>query len=80
MPRKRPWEAAIISEALIRRKNILDYRIEALENMPRSEVANKLADSRIFISLLQHEALGFPAAEAMAAGCIVIGFDGLGTA
>lgn len=80
MPRKRPWEAAVISEALIRRNKILDYRIEALDNMPRSEVAAKLAESRFFISLLQLEALGFPAAEAMASGCIVIGFDGLGTA
>lgn len=80
MPRKRPWEAAVISEALIRRNKVADYRIEALDNMPRSEVAAKLSESRIFISLLQHEALGFPAAEAMAAGCIVIGFDGLGTA
>lgn len=80
MPRKRPWEAALISEALIRRDRLLGYRVEALENMPRSEVAAKLGDARIFVSLLKDEALGFPAAEAMAAGCIVVGFDGLGTA
>lgn len=80
MPRKRPWEAALIAEALARRNRLSGYRIEALENITRSEVAAKLAQTRIFISLLQQEALGFPAAEAMAAGCIVVGFDGLGTA
>jgi Glycosyl transferases group 1 len=80
MPRKRPWEAALISEALRKRQMISDYRIEALHNIPRLQVAERLAESRIFISLLHQEALGFPAAEAMSAGCIVVGFDGLGTA
>ncbi len=80
MPRKRPWEAALIEEALNRRGNLQGYRVEALHNIPRAKVAERLADSRIFISLLHQEALGFPAAEAMSAGCIVVGFDGLGTA
>lgn len=80
MPRKRPWEAVLIAEALVRRNRLQGYRVEALENIPRAEVAVKLSQTRIFISLLKNEALGFPAAEAMAAGCIVIGFDGLGTA
>jgi len=80
MPRKRPWEAKLIADALTRRGKLHGYRIEALDNMPRSEVAAKLAKTRVFISLLKDEALGFPAAEAMAAGCVVVGFDGLGTA
>lgn len=80
MPRKRPMEAALIVEALNRRGKLQGYKIEALDNIPRKEVASKLQQSRIFISLLHEEALGFPAAEAMAAGCIVVGFDGLGGA
>ena len=80
MPRKRPWEAAIIAEALTRRGNVGGYRVEALDNMTRHDVASRLQDSLIFISLLQQESLGFPAAEAMASGCIVVGFDGLGGA
>lgn len=80
MPRKRPWEATIIADALERRGKVPGYRIEALDNIPRAEVAAMLARSRIFISLLQNESLGFPAAEAMASGCIVVGFDGLGGA
>jgi hypothetical protein len=80
MPRKRPWEAALIAEALNRRGKLQGYCVEALDNIPRTKVAERLAESRIFISLLHQEALGFPAAEAMAAGSIVVGFDGLGTA
>jgi hypothetical protein len=78
MPRKRPWEAEIIDNALRRRGNIGGYELRALDGLSRNEVAGHLGRSRIFISLLKQEALGFPAAEAMASGCIVVGFDGLG--
>lgn len=80
MPRKRPWEARIVDRALRARGALGRYRLEALDGIPRAQVAEKLGESRIFISLLKEEALGFPAAEAMAAGCIVVGFDGLGCA
>ena len=80
MPRKRPREAGIIAEALHRRGNVAGYSIEALDNIPREKVAERLSESRIFISLLHNESLGFPAAEAMASGAIVVGFDGLGGA
>lgn len=80
MPRKRLMEAEIIVEALERRGKVSGYRIEALDNISRAEVAAKLAHSLVFVSLLQHESLGFPAAEAMASGCVVVGFDGLGGA
>ncbi len=80
MPRKRPWEAAIVQEALLRRGKIGEYRLEAIDNLPRAQVGEVMARSRIFISLMKDESLGFPAAEAMASGCIVVGFDGLGGA
>ena len=80
MPRKRPQEARIIDRALRSRGHLGPYRLEALDGIPRAEVARKLGESRIFISLLKTEALGFPAAEAMASGAIVVGFDGLGCA
>lgn len=79
MPRKRPWEAQVIDGSLRARARIGGYRLEAIDGLPRAEVARKLAQSRFFISLLKTEALGFPAAEAMAAGCVTIGFTGLGT-
>lgn len=79
MPRKRPDEAKMIDLALRQRSGIAGYRLEAIDGMPRTAVSAKLQESRIFISLLKQEALGFPAAEAMASGCITVGFTGLGT-
>lgn len=78
MPRKRPEEARLIDEALRARGRIGDYRLEALDNLPRAEIARKLGQSRFFLSLQKRESIGFPAAEAMAAGCIVVGYTGLG--
>jgi hypothetical protein len=80
MPRKRRAEAKVIVDALKRRGRLSGYKIEAIDGLPLSEVSKKLEESRIFISFLRNESLGFPAAEAMASGCIVIGFDGLGGA
>lgn len=79
MPRKRPDEAELIDKALRRRGLIGDYALVEIDGMTRSQVADVLKDSLIFISLLKTEALGFPAAEAMAAGCITVGYTGLGT-
>ncbi|RRH69781.1 glycosyltransferase [Falsigemmobacter faecalis] len=78
MPRKRPAEARQIAESLERRGKLQGYRLLALDNMPRLEVSQQLQRSRFFISLLHQESIGFPAAEAMAAGCIVVGYTGLG--
>lgn len=80
MPRKRPEEAKVIHQSLLSRGKILDYDVKALDGITRREVIESLEESLIFISLLKEEALGFPAAEAMASGCIVVGFDGLGCA
>ncbi|WP_334147826.1 glycosyltransferase [Hyphomicrobium sp.] len=78
MPRRRPAEAEFIAAALRERGRIGDYRLEALEGLPIEAIYEKLQQSRFFISLLRLEGLGFPAAEAMAAGCITVGYTGLG--
>jgi hypothetical protein len=78
MPRKRPVEARLIDRLLRDRGRVAGYEILALDGIPRAEVSRKLQESLVFISLLKAEALGFPAAEAMAAGCVTIGFTGLG--
>lgn len=79
MPRKRPDEALIIDRALRRRGRLAGYDLQAIDGVPLSQLRDLLGRTRIFISLLQNEALGFPAAEAMASGCLVIGYTGLGT-
>lgn len=79
MPRKRRSEAALVDAALRRRGALGDFELVAIDGMPQSEVADLLARSLFFVSFLKDEALGFPAAEAMAAGCVVIGYTGIGT-
>ena len=80
MPRKLPHEASVLAHALRDNGRLKNYRLEALDGLTRSQVAAKMAESRFFISLLHNESIGFPAAEAMSSGCIVVGFDGLGGA
>jgi len=78
MPRKRITEAKIMVDALRRRAKLEDYHLQALDNLPRTQISEMLQRSMFFISLQRNESIGFPAAEAMAAGCIVIGYTGLG--
>jgi glycosyltransferase involved in cell wall biosynthesis len=79
MPRKRSWEAGQIHEALVRRGRIQGFDIVTVDGMTQAQVAKSLGESLIFISLMKEEALGFPALEAMASGCVVVGYTGLGT-
>lgn len=79
MPRKRRSEARIIHAALERRGRLMGYTLQPIDGVRQERVAEILGESRIFISLLHEEALGFPAMEAMAAGCVVLGYTGFGT-
>jgi len=79
MPRKRPRDARIVTSALRRRGRLDRYKLIEIDGMPQAEVARILCESLVFISFMKNEALGFPAMEAMSAGCVVVGFTGLGT-
>lgn len=78
MPRKRPLEAEAVL-ALLRLRGALDgWEVTALEGLDEARVASALRRSRVFLSFGRQEGFGLPALEAMAAGCVVIGFDGFG--
>lgn len=79
MPRKRPDEAAALP-ALFRERfpRWADMPWVAIQDQPRQQVASILAESEVFASLSRDEGLGLPPLEAMAAGCLVCGFDGQG--
>jgi glycosyltransferase involved in cell wall biosynthesis len=49
-----------------------------IEGLPRAEVAARLRQSCIYVSTSRFEGLGLPPLEAMAAGCLVVGFAGSG--
>ena len=65
--------------------NILKFRgafdnwdLVEIDNMSESMVARTLKESAIFLNFSINEGFGMPPAEAMACGCIVIGYPGKG--
>ena len=65
--------------------NILKFRgvlnnwdIKLIENMDEEQVANCMKESALFLSFNINEGFGMPPAEAMACGCIVVGYTGKG--
>ena len=78
MPRKRKDEAQVIAASLEARGKLQGYRLDPIDGMSQAEVADRMARARFFISLQRLEGLGLPAAEAMASGCVVVGYTGLG--
>lgn len=80
MPRKRAEEVDVVIHLLRRSPELADYRFVPIDNMVWSQVAEVLNDSLFFLSFSDREGFGLPPAEAMLAGCIVIGYTGVGGA
>lgn len=54
------------------------WQLSPLDGLSRDQVLRALGESRIFLSFGHPEGFGLPVAEAMAMGCWVIGYSGLG--
>lgn len=80
MPRRRGDDSKRIIQALERRCALVGWTVVAIEAIPAQEVARVLRESMIFLSFSQREGFGLPPLEAMACGCLVVGFHGLGGA
>jgi len=80
MPRKRPDEVAAVVTILRQAPELADYTFTEIDRVSHSELAEILNRSRFFLSFSQEEGFGLPPAEAMRAGCIVIGYTGVGGA
>lgn len=78
MPRRRGEEVDIVVSALKARSGMADVSFVAIENMPGDAVVDVLSESLLFLSFSYREGFGLPPAEAMAAGCIVVGYTGVG--
>ena len=78
MPRRRSEDVAPVLELLRRRPELDDWRIEPIDGLDRSGVAQMLGRSAIFLSGAEREGFGLPGAEAMAAGAAVVGYTGHG--
>lgn len=56
----------------------VDAPVVVLEGRPPEEVARVLGESLVFLAVSRQEGFGMPALEAMACGCVVVGWPALG--
>lgn len=78
MPRKRPRDASLLKALFRNDKRFADVEIVFVEDATEQETANHLADASVFVALGRDEGFGLPVAEALAAGCAVVGYVGGG--
>lgn len=76
MPRRGRDEAAQVLGILRGRGALRGWQVTALHGLSERDVADRLRSAKIFLSFAYHEGFGLPAAEAMACGAYVVGFDG----
>ena len=64
---------------LLRTHGVLDgWHLAEIVRMNHAQVAETLRNSALFLSFSEREGLGLPPLEALASGCHVIGFAGMG--
>ena len=78
MPRRRRADLIGAVQLIRRSGRLRDWEIVLIDGMTQAQVAAELGRSAIFLFGAEREGLGLPGAEAMAAGCHVIGFTGDG--
>jgi hypothetical protein len=78
MPRKRVEEQKEVLRLLELRGVLDDWELVPIWRRPEAETAELLRSSSIFLSFGVREGFGLPPCEAMASGCLVVGFDGFG--
>ena len=78
MPRRRAHDAAQVL-ALLRLRGILQgWEVVAIDRRTEAEAADLLRTSQIFLSFSEQEGFGLPPLEALACGCLVVGYHGFG--
>ena len=78
-PRKRPMEFAAIRTMVSRLyRGPGRWRVDALHTATEVEVASSFGHASLYLSLSRLEGLGMTTLEAMASGCVPVGFAGIG--
>ncbi|WP_172592089.1 glycosyltransferase [Subtercola boreus] len=77
-PKKRPREASLLKRLLANDPRLTGVELVELVQVSRAEVAATLGSTAVFIALGHTESFGLPVAEALASGCLVVGYDGGG--
>jgi len=78
MPRKLKEDVQQVIGILHLRNKMNGWELLPIDNMPEEQVAATLRKSAIFLSFNYQEGFGLPPAEAMACGCVVVGYSGRG--
>jgi hypothetical protein len=78
MPRKLESDVRQVIYILQARDRLKNWEFYPIDKLPREETAKILNESALFLSFCYQEGFSLPPAEAMASGCIVIGYSGQG--
>jgi len=78
LPKKNYDEFVQLVNILKQRNMLKGWKLVPIENKSQKELAKIFRKSLLFINLAYQEGFGLPSAEAMACGCSVIGYHGMG--
>ena len=78
MPRKNQKHSLIVTNYLKSHSLLQGWKFIPIQGMNQEEVASVLRDSSLFLSFGHPEGFGLPVAEALACGCTVVGYSGIG--
>lgn len=74
MPRRRPLEAMVLERLLRNDPRSAGVELRVLADLTEAEVAATLGQTSVFVALGISEGFGLPVAEALAVGCLVVGY------
>lgn len=75
---KNPDDALQVVNILKFRGALDGWELAPIQGRSEAEVARVLRESSVFLSFGTREGFGLPPAEAMACGCVVVGYHGMG--
>jgi glycosyltransferase involved in cell wall biosynthesis len=78
MPRKHAEDAMQVISILKFRGALQGFHVKPIHKLPEDQVISILRESLVFLSFGYPEGFGLPPAEAMASGCVTIGYHGNG--
>jgi glycosyltransferase involved in cell wall biosynthesis len=78
MPRRLRVDLIQVINILKFRGKLQNWELVEIHNMNEAQVADNLRNCAFFLSFSINEGFGMPPAEAMACGCVVVGYSGKG--